>query len=232
MGKGGGTQTVKQQLDPETAARTREVFDRFRDASNQPYQPTVFGAGDRLNGSTGLIDRSLAALGGDPNAVAGLMNPYQQQVIGALGQQYDRQRQQAALDVNDAATRAGAFGGDRQALLTGERQGALDRAQMQDTANLLYQGYGNAINQAAQGANLGLGASQFYNGLTQEQRDWALRNAQVLKEGLTGLPYGTQTVTPTQGGGLLGTLGGLGLTFAGLGGIKGIKGLFSGGGNG
>lgn len=208
MGKGAKEQTVTQKLDPQTAAYTQEVFNRFRDASQQPYQATLPGAGDRLYGAAGLADRGLAALGGDPNAVAGLMNPYQQQVIGALGQSYDRARSEAALDANDAATRAGAFGGDRHALLVGERQGALDRAQQQDTANLLYQGYNNAIQQAGQGANLGLGAADFYNQLTQEQRDWMLRNARVLKEGLAGTPYGQTQTTPLYRNPLAGAAGG------------------------
>jgi hypothetical protein len=115
----------------------------------QPYQQA---------GATGA-----RALGGDQDAISSLMNPYQQNVIGALGQQYDKMRNQAALGSNDAATQAGAFGGDRHALMVGERQGALDQQQASDTANLLYGGYNDTMNRAGQTANMGLGAGGLFN---------------------------------------------------------------------
>lgn len=104
-----------------------------------------------------------AALGGDQAAIGRLLNPYQSNVIGALGNEYNHARDKSVMDVNDIATRGGAFGGDRQALMQGERLGALDRGQMSDVASLLHSGYSDAMNQAGTAANLGLSGGQIGN---------------------------------------------------------------------
>lgn len=98
------------------------------------------------------------ALGGDQAAISSMMNPYQKNVIDAMGNEYDRMRGKSVMDVNSVATAGGAFGGDRQALMQGERLGALDRAQGSDIANLLHGGYTDVMNQANQAANVGLNA--------------------------------------------------------------------------
>lgn len=98
------------------------------------------------------------ALGGDQGAVDQMMNPYMQNVIGAMGSQFDRMRGKSVMDVNDIATKGGAFGGDRQALLQGERLGEIDRAQSSTIADLLHGGFNDMTNRAGAAANLGLGA--------------------------------------------------------------------------
>jgi len=99
---------------------------------------------------------SADALRGDPHAIAQLMNPYTQNVINATHGQFDKLRDQAALGANDAATRAGAFGGDRAALMKGARLGEIDSAEGSNIANLLQGGYSDIMNRALQGAGLGL----------------------------------------------------------------------------
>lgn len=266
MSKGAGKQTVTQKLDPQTAAMQAEVFRRAQAAANQPYTPyqgqTVAGVSDlssdaakQFEAGSMLTGLGASALAGNPDAFSRFMNPYQRNVIDALGQSYDRQRGQAALDANDAATRAGAFGGDRHALLVGERQGALDRAQMQDTANLLYGGFNDANQRALQAANFGLGSSQqafnagdYFRDIQQqyltdqqnrfnEARDWDIRNLDILKGALTGTPYGQTQETPLYknvGAGILGgaaTGAQIGSAIPGVGtalgaGIGGLIGLF------
>lgn len=98
------------------------------------------------------------ALGGDQGAIASMMNPYQKNVIDAMGTEYDRMRDKATMGANSEATAGGAFGGSRNALMVGERQGAIDRAQGSDIANLLHGGYTDVMNQANQAANVGLNA--------------------------------------------------------------------------
>lgn len=237
MSKGGKSQTVTQKLDPETQRMQREVFDRAREVSQQPYtpyghqtvatvDPNTTQALDRFQRGANLGFGGLDALAGDPNAIARLMNPYHSQVVGALGQHYDRMRNQAALGANDDATRAGAFGGDRHALLVGERQGALDRQQGADTANLLYGGYNDAMGRAGQLANLGFGASDrlfqggdYLRNVDQqglddryrrhlEERDWGVRGLDILKSGMAGTPYGMSTNTPLHRNWGAGVLGG------------------------
>ncbi len=100
------------------------------------------------------------ALGGDRGAIDSLMNPFQQNVIDALGSEYDQMRGKATMGTNAEATGAGAFGGSRHALLEGERLGALDRGQMSDVANLLNSNFNSTMDRAGQTANLGLGAQQ------------------------------------------------------------------------
>lgn len=196
MSKPSGNQVTTTKIDPAQEARNKEVADRFRGVSNQEYSPTTPGADQGAQTAAGLAQSGMSALGGDQEAFGRFFNPYQQNVMDALGSQYDRMRSQASLGANDAATQAGAFGGDRHALMVGERQGELDRGQMSDTAKLLYGGYNDAMGRAGQAVNLGMGAGGYYSDILKEKRDWDLRNAQVLQSGLTGLPYGQSTSTP------------------------------------
>ena len=99
------------------------------------------------------------ALGGDQGAISSLMNPYQSQVIDAMHGQYDKLRNQSALDSNDAATRAGAFGGDRAALMKGARLGEVDSSEASNIANLLSGGYNDAMTRAGSAAGLATFAS-------------------------------------------------------------------------
>jgi hypothetical protein len=99
------------------------------------------------------------ALSGDDGAVNRLMNPFQDQVIGAMGAEYDRMRGKALMGGNDMATRGGAFGGSRHALMQGERLGAIDRSQMETIAGLLQGGFNDAMGRAGQAAGLGLNAA-------------------------------------------------------------------------
>ncbi len=119
-------------------------FDTNFDMNMQPYQ----GAG-----ATGA-----AALGGDQAATNRLMNPYQSSVIDRLGGQYDRLRAGASRSADDAATKSGAFGGSRHAIVEGQRLGEIDRAQGDMTAQLLQGGFNDAMGRAGSAANLGLGA--------------------------------------------------------------------------
>lgn len=186
-------QVVTNKVDPDQAQWNSDVRNQARGVGNQPYTPftgqTVaqadpysrwaaggtadvaqrlqgmnFGGGMpslqpyNQAGATGA-----AAMGGDPNAINSLMNPYQHQVIDAMHPEYDRLRAQASLGANDQATAGGAFGGARHALLTGERLGDIDRTETQNTANLLQGGYQNMMNNAGAAANLGLGAGNLFS---------------------------------------------------------------------
>lgn len=235
--KGGGSQTVQQKLDPQTEAMQRDVYNRARQASSQPYSgyrgqtvagvsPLSSGAAaqyQQLGGLAGLGGRAMA---GDQEAFGAFMNPYQQNVIDATGQQYDQLRSQAHLESNDAATRAGAFGGSRHAVMEGARMGQLDQGQAQTTAQLLQQGFGDAQQRALQAANFGMGAlgQQFGAGdymrniqqqyLTDQQgrfneaRDWDVRNLGILQGAFSGTPYGQSQTQPLHQNRLAGAAGG------------------------
>lgn len=251
--KGGGNQVVTQKLDPQTEAMQRDVYNRARQASTQKYTPyggqTVAGASPLQTGAAqayqglgGLASLGGAAMAGDQGAFSQFMNPYQQNVVDAVGSQYDTLRGQAHLDANDAATRAGAFGGSRHAVMEGERLGQLDQGQAQTTAGILQSGFNDAQQRALQAANFGMGAlgQQFGAGdyfrniqqqyLTDQQgrfnegRDWELRNLGVLQSGMSGTPYGQSQSQPLNSNPLAGIAGGAMTGFAMGGPVGGIIG--------
>ena len=125
-------------------------YDARMDAANQ--------LGQRFNPYITAGQTGAAALGGNAQAAAGLMNPYQQQVLDAVGADYDKQRAQAHTDANQAATAAGAFGGSRHGVMEGARLGELDQGEMSTMAGLRAQGFNDAMSRAGEAANLGLGA--------------------------------------------------------------------------
>jgi hypothetical protein len=266
VSKPSGNQVVTNKPDEDTLNRNRTIWERAQEVGSQPWadynaprvagaDPSMQGVGDQFQQGMQAGQTGMGALAGNQQDIASLMNPYQQNVIGALGTEYDRARNQAALGSNDAATQAGAFGGDRHALMVGERQGALDRSQMSDTANLLHGGFNDAMGRAGQLANLGMGAAdrQFglgdYNrqiaqqgmdvnyGNFQQQRDWGLRNLDILRGTNQGFQTGSTQSQPLHrnvGAGFIGgaaTGAGVGGAFGPLGagigaGIGGIASLF------
>lgn len=247
--KGPQTQVTTQKLDPQTEAMQRDVYNRARQASTQGYTPyngqTVADASplsaqaaaqyQQLGGLAGLGG---AAMAGDQGAFSQFMNPYQKNVLDAVGSQYDTLRSQAHMDANDAATRAGAFGGTRHAVTEGARLGQLDQGQAQTMAGLQQQGFNDAQQRALQAANFGMGAlgqqfgagdyfrniQQQYLGDQQgrfnEARDWELRNLGVLQSGMNGTPYGQSQSQPTYNNPLAGVAGGA-LTGFSMGGVPG-----------
>lgn len=110
-----------------------------------------------LGGNLGLGSDILTELGqGD---VSRFYDPYEQQVIGGVQSDYDRQRQQAAMAAADQATKDGAFGGSRSAILNAELQGGVSRDEASKLAQLRSQGYNDSYSRglAVAGANANLG---------------------------------------------------------------------------
>ena len=146
-------------------------------------------------------------------------NPFQQEVIGGVQGDFDRQRDLAQRAAQQQATRAGAFGGSRSAILQAELQGGVNRNEAQTLANIRQQGFGQAANQLlgqrGLAANLGLAGLQGQAGVGQ-----GIGRQQL--QGLLGLqgaigPFG-QTTTQTEpffnnpfAGGLGGAATGAGL---------------------
>lgn len=114
------------------------------------------------------------------------MNPYQQNVIGGLQTEAQRAMQLGANQLGAQATRAGAFGGSRQAIAQGQMMGDVMRNLNQQTGQLMYSGYNQAQNLAQQditnrmqqAAQLsGLGKTSFGYG-QQIQQNLAQQGAQ------------------------------------------------------
>ena len=143
-----------QQVSPFMGLQN-QAFDRTRSGLGT-FQPYLNQASNYLMDSTQAYD---------PNSYQAYMNPYQNEVIGGIENQFDKMQNQA----NMSAVQAGAFGGSRQGIQTAElgrqRADAVGQAQAQNYGQAQQQAqaqFGNQMSRqqsAAQGV-AGLGSQQ------------------------------------------------------------------------
>jgi hypothetical protein len=220
MGKGAGKpQVTTQAVDPATAAYAKQIHDAAGAAAGNystvgPNAATTDALGNYSQyASAGL--NGLAALGGDPSAMARFQNPYQQQVVDASNANFEKTNAMVGNAADSAATAAGAFGGSRAAVQKGAAQGEAQGAHDQQIAGLLDQGYNNAQTQAGNVANLGMGATgqianigDYLRQIQQQQANPDAARLQLLQQGVTA-PTSQTTTTPGQKrNGIAGALGG------------------------
>lgn len=215
----GHKQTTTNALDKPTQAMQGSVYDQARNAAQNystvgPNAATT-DALDQYRKMAASGQNGLAALSGDPTAMAGFMNPYQSQVMDAFNQQYGQAAKGLTSQINSEATQAGAFGGSRHGVAEGVAQSQLAQNHMGDIAGLLNNGYLNAQNAAGQVANMGFGATGQMAGLgdylrqiQQMQANPGQQQLGILKQGLDGTPYGTQQTNYTKSS-PLSTIGGI-----------------------
>jgi hypothetical protein len=133
--------------------------------------PGGYGVGSAMTGLAGMGSLGLAGqmagagqqynqMAQDPNAMQGFMSPYMQNVV-------DYQKGQAIRDygigqqgLRAQASRAGAFGGSRQAIQEAEAQRSLGSQLQGIEATGAQQAFQNAQQQQQFGANLGLQGQQ------------------------------------------------------------------------
>jgi len=96
-----------------------------------------------------------------------LMNPYLQSALNPQIEEARRQSQIENLANRTAATRAGAFGGSRGALMESENQ----RNLLQNLANITGTGYSKAYDQALQQFNT---EQNLFRGATKDAQDYGL----------------------------------------------------------
>jgi len=151
------------------------------DAATQARVDEIYGAGQAAgNAMPSSVTNALGFLGGDPNAINTYMNPYQGQVIDAYLANLDKANALGTRSINDAATKARAFGGSRHGIATGTMLAENRRNTGNQIASLLAGGYDQATQRAMAAANLGMTAGS--------PELWKL---QMLRQGFSGLPYGT-----------------------------------------
>ena len=122
------------------------------------YQPFLTSAQQALTTAEGLTGSQ---------AYKQFMSPYQQDVIDATLQDFDRQAAMQRQNVGQRAMQAGAFGGARQGVAEAEYEAASDRNRASILSGLLQTGFGQA-QQAAQQAFSNQGAlAQAQQGLGQ-----------------------------------------------------------------
>jgi len=247
MAKGGGTQTVTQQVDPAIRQTFLEDRQQRRDvAAALPVRQfagftPLYEAGERQ-----LTNLGLTPFGAEE--IQQFQNPFEQQVVQQTLSDIDEQRKLAMLGEAQRATAAKAFGGSRQGVAQALTNEAALKEQGRASAGLRQQGFNQAA-QLAMGARqlgrqgamdvLGLGGAR--QQLTQQELD-AIRNIGLERLGVStagampnlGMTQ-TSPVYRNYGAGALGgalagaTLGkaipGLGTGLgAGIGGLLGLLG--------
>lgn len=181
MGKGSGS-TVTTMPDAATQRYVQQIRQAALPGGSLASQYTPYVQGGNLG---------FSALTGNAGAAGQFMNPYQSQ----LNPFFAQQRQQAIEQANQQATLAGAFGGDRSQIGAAVAGSQADQTQ----AGFNYQAFQDAMQRAAQAANLGFGA---------------IGGQANLMQGAIG-PYG-QTQTQQMHPDFFSQLLGLGATGAGL----------------
>src|SRR5210317_836770 len=207
-----GTQTVQQQVDPQTQERYEDIYGRAKGVAQQPFVPytgpMVAGfSPDQLRqfqATRGLFEtgmqfdptKGLQTLAQEARPVTGpaasllgqdigaYQSPYQQQVIDLAMQDIQRQADIARGGAQERAIRAGAFGGSRSALLEAESQRPYAEQMARTAAGLRQAGFEQA--QRAAQADLARQQQLGIFGAGQEQQR-ALQQAQLQQQaGLTG----------------------------------------------
>jgi hypothetical protein len=154
------TQNSQTSVDPATAQRIQQMWEAAQAAGQAGPSPLATGAAGYNTGAMNAGNLGMGALSGDPNAVSTLMNPYQQQVIGAANNQWDQTDQHTMNAVNDRATQAGAFGGSRQGVATGVALGQNNLNRNSQISGLLSSGFDNTMNRAGNLAGMGFAGAQ------------------------------------------------------------------------
>ena len=117
----------------------------------------------------GMAGANYGAMATSPYAISSYMNPYLRSSLAPQLEEARRQYDITGAQQQAAATRAGGFGGSREALMAAENR----RNMAQQMNQMIGQGYNQAFNQAQQaqqfGANLGLQGQQAQAGALAQQ---------------------------------------------------------------
>ena len=177
-------------------------------------QSNMYGGLGAMAGQQGAqIGQSLGQMSTDPNAVASYMNPYIQNALNPAlqlsNQQYGMMGQQEQAN----ATKAGAFGGSREALMAGLNQ----QNQMLANNQLIGNAYNTAFGQAQQQMNAANQAALSGNAQALQGYGMGLQGAgQAGQMGIAGSQAGLAGVGAQQAG--YGQAGAAGTNLANIGG--------------
>lgn len=138
------------------ADKSNDVFNAYGDQAGLAKQG-IGGLQQALQQAGYGAQAANMALAGGPNTGA-FFDPYQAQVIGGVRDQFDQSREKLNRDISSNATKAGAFGGSREAVTRGAALADLARSESSQIANLMSSGYQNAQNAAQQDQQFRFGA--------------------------------------------------------------------------
>jgi len=148
----------------------------FAGIDTSKYAPKV-AAQDALQTGAATAAAGLGSLvgpggGTGPGSISEYMSPYQQQVIDAQMQEFDRQAAINRQGIQDSAVQAGAFGGGRHGVQLAEyaKGSDMNRALLQ--GQLLQQGFGQAQQARAQDLAAQQGLGQYQQAMGQAQQGY------------------------------------------------------------
>jgi hypothetical protein len=122
-GPGGTRATTETGIDPFLDPFRRDLLSRSQALAGQPF---------------------------DPASIQPFMNPFQSGVEDATVADFARQRAQLGNSVDDLATKAGAFGGSRHAVLQARGLAEIGQNEASTLAGLRYSGFNDAMTRAMQ----------------------------------------------------------------------------------
>jgi hypothetical protein len=146
--------------------------------------------------------------------IGAYMNPYTGEVIDSTLADLNRARQVANVDAAGYATKAGAFGGDRAALLEAENYRNYLDSSARAIAQLRSAGFDQASRNLYQGLGMQAGAYGNLAGLGAAERQIPMQYYDFLSGLLSRVP-GNTVQTQTENGSTLGGLVGLAGTLGG-----------------
>ena len=198
MAKKGGVQdvqTIQSQDDPFREGFQNKVSNEYLNAVNGRLNPEQQFMRNQLpEFLRGQMD--IAGQQG-LTGIEGFYNPFEQQVIGGLRGEADLQRAGAQNRAADVATRSGAFGGDRAAILEAQMTDDVNRNAMNTIGQFQNQGFQNAAGQLLGARGMAGNMAQFGMGQMNQFGQQQINNRMEL---LGMMPQGfNQDRTITQG---------------------------------
>ena len=166
-----------QDFTDPTTDKTTQVF---KGIDTSAYAPKVAaqdalqtGAATAAAGLGSLVGPG-AELAGDvvPGSVQAYMSPYQQQVIDAQMQEFDRQAAINRQGIRDQAIQAGALGGGREGVQLAEYQRGSDMNRSLLQGQLLQQGFMDAAQRRAADLQAQQGLGQYQQAMGQAQQGY------------------------------------------------------------
>ena len=107
------------------------------------YQPYMTQALQGMTGAQDLTNQAVSTF--DPNQLTQYINPYQQQVMDKALENINRQGQLSQQNLQAQAVRSGAFGGSREGVQRAELERGLSETKNATIAQMLSQGYQQAM---------------------------------------------------------------------------------------
>jgi hypothetical protein len=240
-GGGGGTSTQIQDVPEWARGYAKEALGKasaLTDIEKNPYQ--AYG-GERTAQFTPLQQQSYRGAAGmqaGPGAfqaqIGSYMSPYMQNVVDAQQKGAQRQADIAATQQQAQATKSGAFGGGRDAIMRAEAARNLASQQNEIQAKGLQSAYDSATNQYNTGISQNMGIAQLQNqfgGQQQQQvqnilsnnyqdflaqKQYPYQQLEFMSGLMRGTPMGTVSSMYQSPGSALGQVAGLGMGAYGL----------------